>query len=239
MLKKKKDAIEWLEFELLKEFPEVKQAVFLKAAAFDLGEKGPKANQEKVLKIFDLKKGVKLKQVHQDGIYEIKNAALGWVMKENFDGMITQEKKVGLLIRHADCQATIFYDPLHQALANVHCGWRGSVKNIYQKVVEKMRKCYGTDPRELRVCIAPSLGPEAAEFRHFKSNLPESFWKYQVRPNYFDFWAISRAQLLDLGVQEKHIEIAGICTYQNQELCFSYRRNKQTGHHGTLVALSN
>lgn len=239
MLKKQRNGIEWLEFESLQDFPEVKHAVFLRTQDFNLHERGPRSNQEKVLEILGLKKGVKLKQVHKDQVYDVKRAREGWSLKENFDALMTREKDVGLLIRHADCQATIFYDPKNQVIANAHCGWRGSVQNIYRQVIQKMKEGYGTNPADLRVCISPSLGPDAAEFRHFESELPKAFWSFQVRPTYFDFWSISQAQLGELGVAKSQIEIAGICTYETEDLCYSYRRNKETGHHGTLVALSN
>lgn len=142
-------------------------------------------------------------------------------------------------MRHADCQAALLYDPVQKAIGNVHCGWRGSILNIYEEVVMQMNALYGSQPRDILVCISPSLGPMAAEFIHFKKELPESFWKYQVKPTYFDFWEISKRQLLEVGILEKNIEIAGMCTYTNQKDFFSYRRNKLTGHHGTCIALSN
>ena len=157
---------------------------------------------------------------------------------ENYDGMVTQEKEVALLVRHADCQGTLFYDPIRHALAAVHCGWRGSVQNIYQKTIEKMKGLYGTDPADLIVCIGPSLGPEHAEFKNYKEELPKHFWDFQVRPTYFDFWEISRWQLEEEGIPEEQIEIAEICTYANDKDFFSYRRNQSTPHHGTLAALT-
>ena len=54
------------------------------------------------------------------------------------------QKDCGLVIQHADCQAAIFFDPVRKAIANVHCGWRGSVCNIYAKTVEKI-----TLPRDI------------------------------------------------------------------------------------------
>lgn len=239
MLKKRvADSIEWLEFELLQEFPRLCHAIFLKGKDFNLGEKGDPKDQDLVLDMLNIEKGVKLKQCHKADIIEVKEMQKGWTLYENYDGMITREKGVGLMIRHADCQAAIFFDPESEVLANVHCGWRGSVKNIYRGAIRKMRSLYGTNPQELRVCISPSLGPKKAEFISYKKELPSCFWKFQTEPTYFDFWAISRKQLRDEGVLQKNIEIAEICTYLNPKDCFSYRRDHSTGHHGTIVALN-
>ncbi len=234
MERKKKNGIVWLEFELLQLFPEIKHGVFLN---LELGEKDPPENPLKTLDLFNLPKGVKLKQCHKADIKAVSQCDQDFQHFDDYDGLVTAEKETGLLIRHADCQAAIFYDPVHQVLGNVHCGWRGSVQNIYQKMVDKMTDLYQTDPSDLIVCIGPSLGPDSAEFKHYKEELPESFWEYQIRPTYFDFWEISRMQLTNAGVPEEQIEIAEICTYENEAECFSYRRNKNTPHHGTLVGI--
>jgi polyphenol oxidase len=234
MLRKKKNGLEWLEFELMQNFPEVKHGVFLH---LDLGEKGDIKDQKRVLDLFGVS-GVKLKQVHRDALIKVSAPPSKLLLYEGFDGMLTQEKEVGLLIRHADCQAAIFYDPVQQALANVHSGWRGSVQNIYQKTIQKMEQWFGSHPKNLHVCIGPSLGPDSAEFKHYRKEFPKHFWTYQIRPNYFDFWAISEKQLIRAGVPKAQIEIAGICTFKNTLECYSYRRQKNTPHHGTLAALT-
>lgn len=236
MKRKSYQSIEWLEFEILQEFSMVRHAVFLRGEEFDLWDNGSPENQNEVLKLMGLERGVKLKQCHKTDIVVVENATKGWTLYENFDGVMTSQKGIGLLVRHADCQAAIFFDPKQEVIANVHSGWRGSVKNIFRKAVEKMKKVYGTNPEDIRVCISPSLGPEMAEFKHYQNELPREFWIYQKRPTYFDFWEISRMQLIQAGIQKNHIEIAGICTYLNPQDCFSYRRDKPTGHHGTLAA---
>lgn len=233
MQRKKQDGLEWLEFELLQNFPEVKHGVFLHT---DLGEKGGVEDQMRVLDLFGIR-GIKLKQVHKDAILDVKELDEKLTLYEGFDGMVTQEREVGLLIRHADCQAAILYDPTKQALANVHCGWRGSICNIYLKTIRSMQRLYGTKPSDLHVCIGPSLGPESAEFKHYRKELPQSFWRFQVRPTYFDFWAISKMQLIDAGVPGSQIEIAELCTLSHPETFFSYRREKQIPLHGTIVSI--
>jgi len=230
--------VEWLEFKLLRDFSQIRHAVFLRGDDFNLGEKGNEEDQHLALDMMGIEKGVKLKQCHQANILEVKEVKPGWTLHEDYDAMITREKGVALMIRHADCQAAIFFDPESEIIANVHCGWRGSVKNIYRETIQKMRILYGTNPQELRVCISPSLGPQKAEFKHYKQELPPHFWEFRVSPMYFDFWAISRQQLREEGVLQKNIEVAGICSYSNPTDCFSYRRDRPTGHHGTVVALN-
>lgn len=190
-------------------------------------------NTERALKSLHLSRVQRAYQVHGPLVREVVFP----IEPPKCDGLMTDQKDFGLLITHADCQAAIFYDPSHQALAVVHSGWRGSVANIYQETVRAMGERYGSRPEELLVGISPSLGSEVAEFKNYKEELPRSFWEFQVKPNYFNFWEISRWQLLSAGLLPHHIEIAGICTYSTPEDWFSYRRAPLSGRHATIAAL--
>lgn len=152
------------------------------------------------------------------------------------DAICTQQPQLGLMITHADCQAAIFYDPKNHVIANVHCGWRGNVQNIYQATIEYMKSTYGSNPANLLVCVSPSLGPENSQFLNYKTELPVSFLDFQFKPDYFDLWAISEWQLKNAGIQSNHIEFARINTYTSMDH-FSYRRDKVTGRQATICAL--
>ncbi len=230
--------ISYLEFDLLSAFPEVKHASFFKNERFDLSERGKKEHYQKALEIIGTPKAVRIKQCHGDDLLEIKKKSPFLDFYKNFDGMITREKGVSLVVRHADCQAALFYDPQKKAIANVHCGWRGSVKNIYRKTIQMMHCLYQSDPKDLRVCISPSLGPEKAEYLHYREAFPKEFWPYQLEKNHFDFWAISSMQLKREGVLEKNIELARLCTYSHPENFFSYRREGRSGSQATIIALT-
>ncbi len=153
------------------------------------------------------------------------------------DALITNKPKLGLLILHADCQAAIIYDPINHALANVHCGWRGNVQNIYAQTISQMIARYGSRPEELLVGISPSLGPMASQFQHYRDEFPDCYWDFQTN-DYFNLWELSRYQLISVGVLPHHIEVAGICTYSNPEDYFSYRRTPKSGRHGTIAFLN-
>jgi len=45
------------------------------------------------------------------------------------DAIITEMPFIALMVKQADCQGVILFDPEQRVLANVHCGWRGSVRN--------------------------------------------------------------------------------------------------------------
>lgn len=153
------------------------------------------------------------------------------------DILFTDQPGVGLLIKQADCQAVILYDPGRRVVANVHCGWRGQVQNVLAAAVGRLQERYGCRPADLYAAISPSLGPCCAEFINFRREFPSELWSYQVRPNYFDLWRVSRDQLLAAGLPESHLDVAGRCTRCASGEFFSYRRDRITGRQGTVVSL--
>ncbi len=153
------------------------------------------------------------------------------------DILLSSQPGVGLLIKQADCQAVLLYDPGLRVVANVHCGWRGQVQNVLGEVVLRLKERFGCRPADLYAAISPSLGPCCAEFRHYQEEFPAELWSYQVRPNYFDLWRLSRDQLAAAGLQPERLEAAGVCTRCLTREFFSYRRDRRTGRHGTVIAL--
>ncbi len=240
MLRKKSGRIEWLEFEQLQRFPHVRHGVFLKQGELVVYDRNAdksvlQANCESVREIIGCQQLIEGKGCHGADVLEVSHA--NPVLDQLHDGLITQDANLGLLIDHADCQAAIFYDPVHEAIGNVHSGWRGNVQNIYKNAIQAMEKKFGTNPADLLVCISPSLGPCCGEFKNYETELPQHFWEHQERPTYFNLWEIAKRQLLEYGVLETHIEIAGICTMCEPDDFYSYRRDKTTSRNGTVVSL--
>ncbi len=249
MLRKEINGIAWLEFLIFQQFPLLKHGIFLRHGgessatfkslnlSYSVGDSASAvlSNEKKITSILELKRIVRGNLCHGKEIFAVDHS----IDKTTTlcDGLSTQICDTGLLITHADCQAAIFYDPITRSLAVVHAGWRGSVQNIYAETIQQMQVLYGSSPSNIYVGISPSLGPQDSEFIHYRKELPESFWQFQVKPTYFNFWEISKRQLLEKGILSHHIEIAGISTYSNPHDYFSYRRDKITGRNATVAAL--
>ena len=75
------------------------------------------------------------------------------------DAMLTDRPHQYLVIQVADCQAVLLYEPVRQVVANVHCGWRGSIQNIIGRTVETMVQQLDCNSGEIIAGIGPSLGP--------------------------------------------------------------------------------
>jgi YfiH family protein len=190
-------------------------------------------NHRRIREAMQIDQLVFSKQVHGTTIVEADPLA----DRPECDGLMTDRPGLGLMIQHADCQPVLLYDPVRRAIAAIHCGWRGNVQNVLKYAVEAMTRRYCSRPENLLAAIGPSLGPDWGELRDYKELLPSELWQFQVRPTYFDLWAMSRWQLECCGLLPQNIEILGICTRSSQDLCFSYRRDKVTGRLGTVIAL--
>ena len=250
------ETIEWLEFDLLAGIPNLKHGVFLRTGgssgapfaslntSYLIGDcpKRVTANLAKITahltkQLSQAPKTIWGRGCHGTFLAEVNHLSETEIL--HCDGLLSKNVDIALLMKHADCQIALFYDPMNQCIANVHAGWRGSVQNIFAHTIEQMKGKFGTDPANLFVCISPSLGPEKAEFVNYKQELPEEFWQFQVQATYFDLWTISEYQLQNSGVLPHHIEIARLCTYCNPHDFFSYRREQVTGRHATYIALTS
>lgn len=249
MEEKRKNELQWLVSPLLAAFQKLGHASFKRHGgasqgpftslnlSYTVGD-DPKAVETNFLRVQEalgLDKIATMEQCHGVTVAHVTKTT--WQKAPQADVLMTQEPKIGLMVRHADCQAAIFYDPRQQALAVVHAGWRGNVQNVYAHTVQAMEQAFQTRPEDLCVAIFPSLGPQAAQFIHYQEELPEAFWKYRQEGDYFDLWAVAQEQLLALGIPLKQIDIARICTYSSAEDFFSYRRAQVTGRQGTVAFL--
>ena len=179
-----------------------------------------------------------MKQVHGTAIHTVSGAGpLEPPGGIEADALITDRPGVALMVKQADCQGVILYDPGKEVLALVHCGWRGNTQDILGKTVERMKTEFGCSASRIKAAIGPSLGPCCAEFVTHEEIFPASFRRFMVRENYFDLWGISRWQLTEAGVREIHIETADICTRCRTDLFFSYRAERTTGRFATAAML--
>ena len=153
------------------------------------------------------------------------------------DAMVTDIFGRNLVIQVADCQPVLLYEPARRVIANIHCGWRGSVQNIIGRTVGVMEQHFGCLPGRIRAGIGPSLGPCCAEFSNYITEIPMEFWRYKGLNEHFDFWSLSRDQLKRAGVAEINIESSGICTRCHTDDFFSYRAQRATGRFAAVIGL--
>jgi YfiH family protein len=181
-------------------------------------------------------------QVHGNRIAVVASDGTGQIYP-NADGLVTNVPGVALLLRFADCQPILLYDPAHRALALVHAGWRGVVQAIARRAVETMQAAFGTQPADLLAGLGPAIGPccytvgdDVAAAMGYA--LPD--WKKVMHATKegwrFDLPTANARQLAAAGV--RHIEEAGLCTSCRNDEFFSHRADHgRTGRFAVVAFL--
>lgn len=183
------------------------------------------------------------RQVHSNRVVVITGDQAGSIIPDS-DGLVTAAPRVALLLRFADCQAILLYDPAHHALALVHAGWRGVAQGIARRAVETMVQAFGTHPGDLLAGLGPAIGPccytvgdkvaaamgyVLSDWSQAMSALGEDQWS-------LDLSAANAQQLAAEGVQQ--IESADLCTACHQDEFYSHRAgNGRTGRFAVAAYL--
>lgn len=198
-------------------------------------------NRQRILAHWHQPTGVFARQVHgvEVGIWPASNdkSISNNTVRLEGDALVTNCPEGALFIQTADCQPVILMDPLRKVVANVHSGWRGSVKNIIGHTIAVMTDRFGSVPADLLAGVGPSLGPCCAEFKHYRQEFPAAIWPYRGDRNRFDFWQLSVDQLCRAGLKPNNVHLACICTQCNPHLFFSYRAENKTGRFATVVGI--
>lgn len=161
------------------------------------------------------------------------------------DGMVTDNPRVTLFMRFADCTPIFLYDPRRGVVGLVHAGWLGTVRKIAAVAVRTMQAAYGSRPADILAAIGPAIGPDHYEIgadveehaRYTFGRQAESLFERWHGPKaHFNLWAANQLVLRQAGVEA--IETAGLCTACHVEDWYSHRAEKgQTGRFGALISL--
>lgn len=182
-------------------------------------------------------------QVHQTTIFEVKKEDAGkGVVRQGVDGLMTDVPGLPLMTFYADCVPLLFYDPVNQVIAMAHSGWRGTVARIGRICLERMKEVYGTEPKDVRAAIGPSICQECYEvddplltaFHEAFGDEADAWFKPSDKPDHYllDLAGVCRYTLVSAGVPMDQVAMPDLCTCCNPELLFSHRASN--GKRGTL-----
>lgn len=161
------------------------------------------------------------------------------------DAMISNIAGICLFLFAADCVPILFYDSKKRVIGAAHSGWKGTVKKIAQKTVLKMQEEYQSSLKDIIVGIGPSISVQNYEIGENVVTAGkkafgkiDNYFQYNTKTKkyHFDLWYANKQQLIDLGINEKNIEISNICTYSRSDIFFSARKNN-TGRFSAGIML--
>ena len=257
----KKGDIEYLQFNKLLEFQDdLIHAYTLKtnSVGFKKYEKDNVADTsyDKLCKVFNINKEF-LKhpnQQHTDNICEYNKEKT--VNFEESDGIITNLPNIATTLTFSDCLAIFLYDPKNKVIANIHSGWKGTVKKIGAKAVNKMINEYYCRPENIICCFGPSIRKNhflvnddvkeifENEFQHIiKKNdiIEETECRNEKGKQYrIDTVLINKIVLKELGLIDKNIIDSNLCTVCNCDMFHSRRiEGEKYQTNASLMMLKN
>ena len=143
------------------------------------------------------------------------------------DGVIlTHPGRFGI-VRTADCVPIVAVAPEQRAVCLLHAGWRGTLKKICKKGLQKFQDVTGCSGQDLEVALGPCIrkccyrvGPEVENhFRRAGHPVHRIF-----REDRLDLVTANRVQLEEMNVRK--VLDSNHCTACRIDLFYSYRREK-------------
>lgn len=250
-----KDGIEYIQFKKLLEYPEITHCYTMKSnnqLNFQIRDRDF-FNQScnKIYKCLELKNPLVVRpyQTHTDNVKVVRKIE----KLEDTDGIITNKKEIALITTSADCISLLLYDPVKKAIGSIHSGWKGTLKGIIVKAIEKMKNEYKSNPEDIICCICPSIRQCCFEvdedvkdlfYNKYKElkNIDEIIKlgdkKEDKQKYYIDTVKINIELLKNIGLKEENIIDSNICTMCHSKEFHSYRTDgKDFGVNGAIIAI--
>ncbi|QQK76724.1 peptidoglycan editing factor PgeF [Salicibibacter cibarius] len=164
------------------------------------------------------------------------------------DGLYTTTKNLWLMSLYADCVPLYFYNRGQTIAGIAHAGWKGTAANIGGEMVRIWDEIEGIPAEAIHVVIGPSIGKAAYEvddkvITALKKVLPrgkEPWTQHESGLFQLDLKEANALLLEKAGIKRAHMDISNACTYENEELFFSHRRDSgQTGRMMAYIGFLN
>lgn len=147
------------------------------------------------------------------------------------DGLLTKGKGILLTAFFADCIPLFFFDPVEEMIGIAHAGWKGTVKEIAGEMVNAFKK-NGSKPEHILVAIGPGISKTHYEVdTYVASQIDEGYRKKVLFPlrndrYLLDLLELNKEILLHYGIFRHNIDKTNYCTFHDDDLFFSHRRDQ-------------
>jgi len=187
------------------------------------------ANRQLFLSEFDITESQLAEplQVGRDGVLIVDTPG----QYPETDALITTIPGLFLRVLTADCSPILIWSNEDSIVAAVHSGWQGSELNILGQTLNLMKTDLGAKADSLRIALGPALTREKFEVGpEFSDKFAPDYLtpKRESDRFLFDNNAYLRDTAIDFGVPENQVEILPYCSYKDDELFFSHRRDGGT-----------
>ncbi len=192
------------------------------------------------------------KQIHGIGVHPVDSLDLGRGSRQgtaipDCDALISKSSDVVLAAFSADCLLVYLADVYRGAIAIIHAGWKGLLKEIIGEVIEAFTRELGGKPKSTLAAISPGIcfdcfeiGEDvAAAFRNkgwSKFLSPQN--NYSHHRYLLNLEEVCRLQLENAGLFQSNIQVSGYCTRCYPDYFYSHRRDgEKTGRMMGFISL--
>ena len=179
-----------------------------------------------------------LNQTHSIRVLEVTDN----LTDKNADASWTEQADMVCCVMTADCLPLLMYQSSPESVAATHAGWRGLLDGIIENTIDSLPG----EPHTLKVWLGPAIGPRAFEvgpevreaFIEHDRNAESCFVDSQNAGKYMaDLYQLAIFRLRTCGV--KDILGGQFCTFAEDELFYSYRRDGETGRMASMIWLES
>jgi YfiH family protein len=159
-------------------------------------------------------------QIHSANVKMIANPGF----YPNTDALICREKGVFLTVQTADCFPLMIYIPDSEIVAVVHCGWRGVVSGIVERVLKECNVSLGN----ALAVIGPGIQKKCFEVgADVYMQFQDRYLAFHKEPQkrLLNLQGVIVDSLLNAGFSIDRIHCESTCTHCAKDLFYSYRRD--------------
>ena len=174
-------------------------------------------------------------QVHGTKVQLIRENSVHLI--EACDGLYTEKENIALAIKTADCLPLILCSKEGKELTALHVGWRG----LHGGIVENAILNFKCATQNLVAWLAPCISSTNYEvgrdvYSLFKDSDSESISSFKTSNNK-DKWIFSLKQECTRRLQKLDVQVITntFCTFEDEQLFYSYRKNSSSKRMVTLA----
>jgi polyphenol oxidase len=178
-----------------------------------------------------------LNQVHGTGVLELTPDNVDSIPEA--DASYTRHPGIACAILTADCLPVILADTDGTIIGAAHAGWRSLCGGVLENLITAM----AVPPSNLQAWLGPAIGPDSFQVgpevrQAFLDHNPEAdqaFTPSKQRPGHYlaNIYQLASQRLKAAGVAS--ISGGSLCTVNDSDWFFSYRRDGETGRMATLI----
>ncbi len=176
-----------------------------------------------------------VQQVHGDAV------SMPATPLDEADAVVTDRGGAVVMVRTADCVPILLSSGAGRVVAAVHAGWRGLLAGVIPNAVQAICELSEAEVRQITALIGPCISGERYEVGNevagpFASRWPDAVLRPLGEKPRLDLRHVAVSQLLEAGLNQASIANSDVCTYEDVDRCYSYRRvGKGVGHHAAWI----